>query len=47
VRVITLAYRAPSYEGGVEKPFNFSRSTLAARWAAGERDMKEAIRCLL
>jgi hypothetical protein len=42
-----LAYRAPSYEGGIETPFNFSRSTLAARWAAGERDMKEAIRRLL
>ena len=37
VRVITLAYRAPSYEGGVEKPFNFSRSTLGALGRRGAR----------
>ena len=28
-KAITHAYRAPSYEGGVEKPFNFSRSRSA------------------
>jgi NTE family protein len=43
VRLTTLAYRAPSHEGGLEKPFNFARSTLTERWAAGERDMAAAI----
>lgn len=47
VEIVHLAYQAASHEGGVEKPFNFGRSTLADRWAAGERDMGQAIRRLL
>jgi len=46
VRLLQLAYRAPADEGGAEKPFNFSRATLTERWAAGVRDMEEAIRSL-
>lgn len=46
VRLVQLAYRAPAEEGGVEKPFNFSRATLTERWEAGRRDMEEAIRTL-
>jgi NTE family protein len=43
LKVMHLAYRAASHEGGAEKTFNFSRRTLAERWAAGQRDMAEAI----
>ena len=46
VRGLHLAYRAPAEEGGPEKPFNFSRETLAERWAAGARDMELAIASL-
>ena len=41
--IVELAYRAPLHEGGPDKMFNFARSTLAERWAAGERDMRAAM----
>jgi NTE family protein len=42
--VVYLSYRAPEHEAGPEKAFDFSQATLADRWAAGSRDMAEAVR---
>ena len=44
VTLFHLAYCAATDEAGPEKPFDFSRATLADRWAAGSRDMAEAVR---
>ena len=43
VTVATVAYRAGLDEAGMLKPFDFSRATLADRWAAGEAAMRQAI----
>lgn len=43
LKVVELSYRARLDEGGADKMFNFSRSALTERWAAGERDMAGAI----
>jgi NTE family protein len=44
VTLFHLSYRAAPHEAGPEKPFDFSRATLADRWEAGSLDMEEAIR---
>jgi NTE family protein len=44
VTVYHLSYRPPRHEAGPERPFDFSRATLAERWTAGSLDMAEAIR---
>jgi NTE family protein len=41
--VATIAYRAGLDEAGMLKPFDFSRATLADRWAAGGEAMRHAI----
>ena len=43
LRILHLAYRATADEAGAEKPFDYSRHALSARWDAGYRDMKDAI----
>jgi len=42
--LLYLSYRAPRHEAGPEKPFDFSRATLADRWESGFLDMTEAVR---
>ena len=44
VTLYHLSYRPPRHEAGPERPFDFSRATLAERWTAGSLDMAEAIR---
>jgi NTE family protein len=44
--VLRLAYRAAPDEAGPGKPFDFSPATLADRWRAGARGMREALRRL-
>jgi NTE family protein len=44
VTLLHLSYVPPGHEAGPEKPFDFSRPTLADRWSAGTSDMAEAIR---
>lgn len=39
--VLRIAYRAPPDEAGPERQFDFSRRSVAARWAAGERDIED------
>ncbi len=41
--VVSLNYHAAEDEAGAGKVFDFSRATLADRWAAGERGMREAL----
>jgi NTE family protein len=41
--VVSLNYHAGDDEAGAGKAFDFSRATLADRWAAGERGMREAL----
>jgi NTE family protein len=41
--VATIAYRAGLDEAGMLKPFDFSRATLADRWLAGGKAMRDAI----
>ncbi|WP_052389027.1 patatin-like phospholipase family protein [Belnapia moabensis] len=41
--VVLLNYHAAEDEAGAGKVFDFSRATLADRWAAGERGMEEAL----
>ena len=43
VHMLRIAYRASPDEAGPERQFDFSRRSVAARWAAGERDMDELI----
>jgi NTE family protein len=43
VHVLRIAYRAPPDEAGPERQFDFSRRSVAARWAAGERDIEDLI----
>jgi NTE family protein len=40
--ILQIGYRAPDWEAGPERPFDYARDTLAARWAAGDRDVKQA-----
>jgi NTE family protein len=47
IKVVQLSYRAPSYEAGPEKPFDFSLATISERWDAGYDDMTEAIGLML
>jgi NTE family protein len=42
--VYYLCYRAPRYEAGPEKEFDFSPQTIAERWQSGRLDMLEALR---
>ena len=44
IDLLYLSYQAPPEEAGPEKPFDFSRATLADRWEAGLLDMREALR---
>ncbi len=41
--VLRLAYRVPAGEADIQKTFDFSRSAVATRWAAGARDMQAAL----
>jgi NTE family protein len=41
--VVSLCYRPGLDEAGPGKLFDFSRTTLAERWTAGERGMREAL----
>jgi NTE family protein len=41
--VVSLNYHAAEDEAGAGKAFDFSRATLADRWAAGEGGMREAL----
>ena len=41
--VASIAYRGGLDEAGMLKPFDFSRATLADRWAAGDEAMRHAI----
>lgn len=43
LHVLRIAYRAPPDEAGPERQFDFSRRSVAARWAAGERDVEDLI----
>ena len=43
VTLLHLAYRPPSHDAGPEKAFDYSRQSLAERWAAGSADMEYAI----
>jgi NTE family protein len=40
--IIHVAYRAPEWEAGPERIFDYTPDTLAYRWNSGERDMAEA-----
>ncbi len=44
--VVTIGYHGGADETGLLKPFDFSRATLADRWAAGEAAMRHAIASL-
>jgi NTE family protein len=44
LQVLYLNYRAPPEEAGPERSFDYSPTTLAMRWKAGQTDMEEAIR---
>jgi NTE family protein len=44
VTLIRLGYRAALDEAGLGKAFDFSRVTLAERWQAGVRAMRQALR---
>ncbi len=44
--VLLLGYRASADEAGIGKGFDFSPATLADRWEAGARGMREALRVL-
>ena len=39
--ILRIGYRAPDWEAGPERPFDYAHDTLAARWAAGSRDLKQ------
>ncbi len=41
--VLCLGYHAAEDEAGAGKVFDFSRATIADRWAAGERGMREGL----
>jgi NTE family protein len=43
VHLLRLCYQPPEDEAGPERQFDFSRRSIAARWAAGERSMSELI----
>jgi len=44
--VVLLGYRAAADEAGIGRGFDFSPATLAGRWEAGARGMREALRVL-
>lgn len=41
--ILHVAYRAPNWEAGPERPFDYSPETAASRWAAGHDDMMRAL----
>jgi NTE family protein len=42
-RIVQISYRAPEWEAGPERIFDYSPDALAYRWDAGERDMAAAL----
>jgi NTE family protein len=42
-RIVQVSYRAPEWEAGPERIFDYSPDALAYRWDAGERDMAAAL----
>jgi NTE family protein len=41
--LVQIAYRAPEWEAGPERIFDYSTDSLAYRWSSGERDMAAAL----
>jgi len=44
--IMYVCYCAPDWEAGPERPFDYSRETVASRWVAGTRDMLDGLESL-